>query len=335
MVDGHCKSVAAAVTAWKTKWRTPAAPFFADLLKGGYPSTVVYPFGGGDLLAALAVYPNATDYTTLSLEGMGDPRPITKLTAPKPLAAALAKLGTLFDMNLSWAWNTTIQLSIDSSDTKDTLPGILSLTLVALDANGYEPIAARFFKLGPDGKIIYLTQADVDAWDAAKHDASRKATNSVQRGDLIDIEIYFRSKGDPKAPVKVFRHIAADLSDDALAKDRSALAYLETKHDIAAITKAASYLLWKPSFGNIRDYLLQHMKLMVSDDTGIPPRYAHEKNFTEEVFGSYLGAHFDFANHDVAKEMVKLWSDSPSRPLPFRFGYYDNRGHSHLLFVHK
>ncbi|HEV7559133.1 MAG TPA: hypothetical protein VGO00_26850, partial [Kofleriaceae bacterium] len=237
VVEAHCKSVATAVAAWKTKWRTPAAPFFVELLKSGYPSSVVYPFGGGDLLTALAVYPNATDYTTLSLEGMGDPRPITGLVAPKPLAAALAKLGTLFDMNLSWAWNTTIQLSIDSSETTHALPGILALTLVALDANGYEPIAARFFKLAPDGKIVYLAQADVDAWDTGKHDASRKATNSVQRGELTDIEIYFRAKSDAKAPVKVFRHIAADLSDDALAKDRSALAYLETKHDIAAITK--------------------------------------------------------------------------------------------------
>jgi hypothetical protein len=266
---------------------------------------------------------------------MGDPRPVMKLTAAKPLAAALAKLNELFDMNLSWAWNTTIQLSIDSSDTKGSLPGILSLTLVALDANGYEPIAARYFKLGPDGRIHYVTQADLDASDAAHPDASRKPTNSVQTGALTNIEIWFRTKGDPKSPVKVFRHIAADLSDDALARDGSALAYLETKHDIAAMTKAASYLLWKPSFGKIRSFLLQHMVLMVSDDTGIPPRYAHQTGFTEEVFGSYQGAHFDFANRDVAKEMVKLWSDGKPRPLPFRFGYYDNRGHPHLLFEHK
>ncbi len=35
------------------------------------PEAVVYPFGGGDLLSALAAYPDAAEYTTLSLELAG------------------------------------------------------------------------------------------------------------------------------------------------------------------------------------------------------------------------------------------------------------------------
>jgi len=136
-IDLHCKEMAEVYKSYRKAWADQAEKFIADLRPKDIPKTVVYPFGGGDLTSALAVYPDATEYTTLSLEGMGDPRPVTKLTAAKPLAAALAKLNELFQMNLSWAWNTTIQLSIDSSDTTGGLPGILSLTLVALDANGY------------------------------------------------------------------------------------------------------------------------------------------------------------------------------------------------------
>jgi hypothetical protein len=335
VVATHCRALATAVKSWKTNWRDKAAPFFAELLAKGYPKTVVYPFGGGDLTSALAVYPDATEYTTLSLEGMGDPRPLGELAGKRTLGAQLDKTRTPIAMNLGWAWNTTSQLSIDSSETGAGLPGILTMTLVALDANGYEPLEARYFKLERDGAITYLTQADVDAYDNEAKTRKHKADNAVQRGAFNDIEIVFRKKGEPSAPKKTFRHITADLSDAGLAADPSAIAYLERTKDIAAMTKAASYLLWKPTFGKIRDYLLAHMKVMISDDTGIPPRYAHPAGFKQETWGTYTGTFFDWAKGDVANEMVKLWSADPPRALAFRFGYYDNHRHAHVLYTHK
>src|SRR5262245_57395636 len=55
VVARHCGALATAVKSWKANWRDKAAPFFAELLAKGYPKTVVYPFGGGDLTSALAV----------------------------------------------------------------------------------------------------------------------------------------------------------------------------------------------------------------------------------------------------------------------------------------
>jgi hypothetical protein len=162
-----------------------------------------------------------------------------------------------------------------------------------------------------------------------------KQTNAVQEGAFDDIEIVFRARGDAGAPKKVFRHITADLSDAALARDRAALAYIEARASIASLTKAASYLLWKPEFGKLRDALLARATAMISDDTGVPPRYAKPAGFTQEVWGSYAGPHFSFANKDVAKELVALWSAAPARALPFRFGYYDRRGRAVLMYTHK
>lgn len=327
IVAAHCKQVRAAIATWQANWHAKAAPFFAALHHNKYPASVVYPFGGGDLVTALAIYPDATDYTTVSLEGIGDPRAARALTdAPKQLAVALDKLRPTVTMSLGWAWNTTDQLSIESSDTRAGLPNILALTLIALVAHGYEPLEARYFTVDAKGTLVYLT-----ADPPAEPTAERKATNAVQQGPFNDIEIVFRKQGDPNAPKKVFRHLAADLFDTG---DTSALAYLATKGDVAAVTKAASYLLWKDSFSKIRDYLLANMQLMVSDDTGIPPRFAKPAGFTQDVWGQYTGSFFGFANQDVAKEMVALWRGS-ARSLPFRFGYYDNKRHPHLLFTHK
>lgn len=340
-VTAHCKELGGIISSWRKNWRDKASPFFEKLLANGYPTTVVYPFGGGDLSTVLTVYPNATEYTTLSLEGMGDPRPITPLAEPKhaaQLKPRLDKLRRVMAANLGWAWNTTIQLSIDSSESGSTLPGILSIALAALDANGYEPLAVRYFKLGNEGDVQYITQADVDAFDAARPKTGRvrhKVTHSVQQGLFNNVEIVFRKKGDAAAPKKTFRHITGDLSDAGLAQNPAPLAHLAKKTDIAAMTKAASYLLWKMEFSKIRNYLLGNMKVMLSDDTGVPPRYAKPAGFTQEVWGSYGGTFFAWARGDVERELIAYWKDQPKRKMPFRFGYYDRRRTPVLLYTRK
>jgi hypothetical protein len=212
----------------------------------------------------------------------------------------------------------------------------LTIVLVALDAHGYEPIEARYFQLGADGNPSYVTQEMVDRWDAehAKAQPKRKQTHALQEGLFNNIEIVFRKKGEPKAPKKTFRHIAADLSDAGLTTDGAALAYLGKRSELAAITKAASYLLWKPEFDKLRSLLLAKMKVMISDDTGIPPRYAKPAGFKQQVFGAYTGAFFKWARGDVEKEMIELWKGSPDK-LPFRFGYYDGKRTPHLLVTRR
>jgi hypothetical protein len=241
------------------------------------------------------------------------------------------------------AWNTTIQLSANSNAVgKDVLPGVLVMTLVALQAHGYEPVSARYFRVNPDGSLAYLSDADVAAADAHPDanaaERARKARdeNVVQVGPFNDIEITFRKRGDANAPVKTFRHLAADLSDKGLARDPGPLKYLEGKGLISAMTKAASYLLWLRYFETIRNYLLAHMNMMVTDDTGIPPRYARPAGFTQETWGEFEGAYFGNGGQaEMQREMRELWKTNPKRKLGFRFGYPDNAKHTHLLFTYK
>lgn len=336
VVAAHCAELGKAVALWRKNWFTKASPWLGKLLEKGYPKTVVYPFGGGDVVTMLAVYPDATDYTSLSLEGIGDPRPLAKLDRAK-LEAGLGKLRKMLAANLNWAWNTTIQLSIDSSESGAGIPGILTIALVALDAHGYEPISARYFELSADGSLKYLTDEAVDAFDKAqpKTQPKRKQTHALQQGVFNNIEIVFRKKGDTAAPTKTFRHIAADLSDAGLAADGAALAYLKAKPELAAMTKAASYLLWKPEFDKLRSLLLAKMRVMVSDDTGIPPRYAKPAGFTQTMYGTYSGAFFAWARGEVEKEMIEAWKNPAEKTLPFRFGYYDNRRTPHLMITKK
>ncbi len=113
-VAAHCKAVGSAVATWKARFKDKAAPFFAREV-GTAPTSVVYPFGGGDLVTALVVYPDACEYTTLSLEGMGDPR-VPLASARGALSGQLSQLRDTLAVTFGWAWNTTYQLSNASND---------------------------------------------------------------------------------------------------------------------------------------------------------------------------------------------------------------------------
>ena len=58
-VDSHCKEMQEVYKSYKHAWADAAQRFIAELRPKDLTHTVVYPFGGGDLSSALAVYPDA------------------------------------------------------------------------------------------------------------------------------------------------------------------------------------------------------------------------------------------------------------------------------------
>ncbi|MEO8706578.1 MAG: hypothetical protein ABI867_41520, partial [Kofleriaceae bacterium] len=216
---------------------------------------------------------------------------------------------------------------------KGAIPGQLSFHLTGMAANGYEPVALKFFKLGEDGKVVYLTQADIDALAATK---AKKVKGSWVDTDWSEaynhMELTMRKAGDPKAPLVVHRHIAWNLNNKGFAGtplDK----YLQTKGKVAAMTKAASYLIWVDGFSKIRDYLLANMVWMASDATGIENRWATKAGFEQVTYGRFTGAFLEEASPSVSGTMVKLWASQPFRKLPFRYGYPDSAGNIHLMIT--
>ena len=77
------RTTASSSRRWKTGggsvWLTRGPALLSQVVPRDLPPTVVYPFGGGDLLTALVMFPKATEITTLSLEPAGDPRTVDAL----------------------------------------------------------------------------------------------------------------------------------------------------------------------------------------------------------------------------------------------------------------
>ena len=329
-VDAHCALFRPALDAYRRYVET-AGPFLTGLQPKDLPTTVVYPFGGGDLLSALTTFPNLSEVTTLSLEHAGDPRRAAASDADS-LADSLRRFRNDINGLLTMSDSTTENMmDLQRGD----VPGQLAFFLVALAIHDQEPVGLRYFRLEPDGEIHYLDEheiADIED-DLAKRLNQRWKSPDFSIA-FSNVELTFRPKNQPNAPLRVHRHIAANLMDGPLSMDSSVIAYLEKRGHVTAMTKAASYTLWNPNFSRVRTYLLENMSFMLSDSTGIPPQYIPAAHFVQETYGTFAGPFLDANSHD-ADDFRQLWTSQPMRPLPFRYGYLDAERRPHLIVTRR
>ncbi|HEY4238520.1 MAG TPA: hypothetical protein VGM88_01850 [Kofleriaceae bacterium] len=321
IVEHHCAALRKSQDAYRSDWLAKANPFFAATVPKTVPKTVVYPFAGGDLSTALTVYPDADEITTLSLEPAGDPLDLARLSEPelkRALVTVETELGSLYRANFS------VTMNMIPAMRGGSLPTQLIFSLSALSLHGYELTAMRYFKLSPDGDILYLSDADVAA-------AEKITDANVRNRQFANVELRFHKTGSTHE--QIYRHILANLDDKHLKKDPAALRHLEKKGHVAGMTKAASYLLTFDDFSWMRKYIIDHVDWMVSDSTGLPPAYGTPAGFTYETHGAFLTSNMA-AGGPIAPTYRKMFADQPSRPLDFRFGYPDGTHHSgHLIIM--
>ena len=329
IVEKHCKTVQAAVEQYKQRWLSIAMPFLAKVVPTGLPAHVVYPYAGGDLVTALAVYPEATEFTTISLESAGDPRGIDTLAGAELEKSLNVNAHNIVRL-LRAAFSATTELAAGESSE---LPGQLILAISGLVVHGYEPVSLRYFSIQPDGSLHYVTAEEIAAYDKGKKKLGKKAERELRLSLFSNAELGFRKLGAPDAPVKIYRHIAANLYDDKFPEDAPLMKFLESRGKVAAMTKAASHLLWYPKSSHMRNYLLGHMVWMISDATGIPHADADKAGFEQVTYGTYAGAYFGHRSPGVERDFVKLWKQNPQQELPFRFGYFDKKYKSHMLIT--
>ncbi len=350
-VDKHCKAINERLDAFRAQYFEKAREWFDANVPDTAPKTVVYPFGGGDLISALVAFPDATEITTVSLELGGDPRRLRSLDA-KALATSLSGLRAEIGGLIAVGSNTTENLS---EGQHNELPAQVSSFLLGLVAGGYEPVSMRYFKLDDAGNVVYLEKADIDAQDAAdaaKIKKTKKArAKAVEEGNVNEngkakhdwqspnfslafsnVEIQYRKIGE--TTVRVHRHIGWNLGDAWLKTHPQLIRHLEKKGDVTMLVKGASYLLWRPHFSKARDYILDHLAWMLSDSTGVPPAFAKSAGMIQETHGAYSGAFLEDVQgtkHDEA--FIELWKKQKKRRLPFRFGYVDMNKQPHVVIT--
>lgn len=330
-VEKHCAEMAKRYKRYTEKYVTPASAFFAEQRPAALPKVVVYPFGGGDLGSALVTFPDATEITTISLEHAGDPTRLTELTK-SGLKASLGEYRAAVHGLLTNNDSTSENMR---KLERGGIPGQLSFHLTGAAAVGYAPIALRFFTLDDQGAIHYFTDEEIAK--LAPVVAKRKKNSWVDTDfstAFTHMELTLKKVGDDAAPPITHRHFAANLANNGF-RGSALEKHLAAKGQVAAMTKAASYLLWSENFAGIRDYLIGNLVWMASDATGLPTRYAKKAGLTQTTYGRFAGAFLSDAPAAVNETMVKLWADQPRRKLAFRYGYPDSERNVHLMITQR
>jgi hypothetical protein len=316
----HCKTIKKMQQDYKASWQTEATAFFGGKVPKNIPKTVVYPFAGGDLASALAVFPDADEITTIALEPAGDPRALAKIKEAN-LKAALTPVSKGLDLLYRRNYSHTMDM-IDFMRGAQ-MPTQLIFSLSALSMYGYELVSMKYFTLADDGTIKYLSKADLDKADQIKDIGKRN-------GELANVEIKFRKAGTKRD--QTYRHIVANLDDQHLKKTPAALTHLQKKGHVAAMTKAASFLLMFDTFKTMRQYIIDNVDWMVSDATGLSPKYGKPLGFEYETHGT-----FERSEMDAGAPFSPVWAAEfkaqPARPLKFRFGYPDHKFRNHLIIM--
>src|SRR5205085_7574169 len=122
VVEAHCKWMLPRMEKYRKAYGGEARAFIGKIRPTDIPKTVVYPFGGGDLLSALTTYPDATEITTISLEHAGDPRRIRGLDKER-LKPSLTEMRSMGGGLL--VWNDSKSVTLSKAQRSD-LPGQLS-----------------------------------------------------------------------------------------------------------------------------------------------------------------------------------------------------------------
>ena len=339
LVEKHCVEIKKTQADYTKSWVDVAKPFFAEKVPKDIPKKVVYPFAGGDLSTALTVFPDADEITTLSLEPAGDPRTLEALNKPAPAkptkakAAPPAKTGNLakalatvrFELDFLYRVNFSNTMNMIDAMRGGQLPTQLIFGLSALKVHGYEVVALRYFKLDNEGAIHYLTEADVK-----KAPAIGPGSPDLRNRVFANAEVHFRKPG---GRTQIYRHLQVNLDDEHMKKDPRVLRHLEAKGPISGMTKAAAYLLSWDKFATIRGYLIKNVVWMVSDATGIPPKYG-KATFEYETYGQFLGPHMN-AGNQISKNWQEEFAAQKKRDLAFRFGYPDKKRGNTLAIVRR
>ena len=327
----HCALVTKHQNEYSEGWLKRARTFFDEKVPRDVPKRVVYPFAGGDLSTALTVYPDADEITTLSLEPAGDPRTIFTLRGGE-LDGALAKVE--YELKFLYKVNFSNTMNMIDAMRGGALPTQLIFGLSALKLHGYELVGLRYFRLEDSGAIHYLDDEDL------KRAPDPKKPGLAERRNMMfaNAEVQFRK---PDGRAQVWRHIRANLGNETspgigpgLKADPRVVKHLETKGSIAAMTKAASYLLSWDSFSIMRDYLLANVVWMVSDATGVAPKWGKRAGFEYETYGTFTGPHIE-AGTGISSNWKAEFEAQSRRELAFRFGYYDKNLRNHLVIMKK
>ncbi|MDA8021036.1 MAG: hypothetical protein MPN21_26660 [Thermoanaerobaculia bacterium] len=259
-------------------------------------ATLLYPFGGPDLVTALSFFPDARSYLLVGLEAPGR-LPLPEKFSGTALADDLAKLRGAFGSMAQSGY--FVRTQIDRGVTDGAFDGVLPILLICLVRGDQVPVAVEYVSFDRDTQELRSLPSEQTKASA--------------------VRVLFRSRSGEQGATRSVYYFAQDLSNRGLHADDPFAELLRRQESLNVYMKAAEYLLHTSDFLQFRKILLSESQLILQDDSGVPIRHFTSNRWQLRFYGSYtdvLAAYKPFYQEDLAAAFAKQ-----TTPLPFRIGY--------------
>jgi hypothetical protein len=261
-------------------------------------ATVLYPFAGPDLVTVRRFYPGASRYVLVALQEGGPPPDLSVLDLGV-LDATLDLYERVFDAFSRRGFFLTMHLGAGYRSPGGAR-GICGVLLAFAEREGLQVIAVEPVRIRGDGAL-------------ERHPGLREVPETWS-----SLRLHLRRREDG-ARVLV-DYLQVDLSDAALARERGALALLESLARGPVVVKAASHLLQQRGFSTLRGLILERTQQLVQDETGVAYGLL-EQGFEVRLFGSFQGVNGLFDGRPQRRLREAYATRTDIEPLPFGIGY--------------
>ncbi|MEO7167999.1 MAG: hypothetical protein ABI016_13330 [Chthoniobacterales bacterium] len=258
---------------------------------------VYYLFSGPDFLYANQFFPNAGTYILAGTEPIGPLPDVLRFAGPS-LDPVLRNLQTSLNSVLRFSFFITKDMKTDLQ--RQELNGTLPVFYVFLARAGKTITDITFVTLDQSGQPHTTTP------------------NDKSKGSTPGVRVTFTSATG--GPSQTLFYFTTDLSNEGIRGQPGFLKFCAAHGVGGSLLKSASYLMFENGFSTVREFLLNHSKAIVQDDSGIPIAAFDAGKWLLRFFGSYAGP-IDLFKQYYQPELQGLYQQSNPAPLQFGIGY--------------
>ncbi len=275
-------------------------------------ATVFYPFSGPDFVNMYTLFPRAKTYLMVALEPVGEMPDFSALDENHFFAQMEHSLYDLLQLN--FFITDKLNNSLGAADLK----GIIPVLLFFLAKEKTQVIDVRYWVMKPDGTI---------------QESPATGPRVLDRGDLAAVRMDFHRVGSEE--VQTLYYFRLNLRNNYLQRNEKFVSFLKGFGPLTTFAKAASYLMHKPGYSDIRQFILNQSLYVLEGDSAIPVKYFDRTAWTLRFFGAYTGPIARFKNFQQ-KDLAAIYKRGTEvLPLPFGIDYCHRVNTSNLLFASK
>ena len=289
--------------------------------------TVFYPFSGPDFANVNAFFPRARTYVLVALEPLGEIPKFSAMNDGQFKSYFQSMKNSLRDiLNINYFISAHMDAEIERTEIK----GVLSVLLFMLAQSSAQVLDVRYLTMGLDGRV-----REFPALGTTAREFPALGTTELDLNYIHGIRISFDAADLKEKEPQTLYYFRVNLYNQAFDRNRHFLSFLRGLGPFTTFMKSASYVMFKDNVSTARQFMLDHSRYIVQEDSGIPLKYFEPSLWSLRFYGRYVKPISAF-RQDYQEDLASIYkADKKIKPLPFGFGYYFNPGEANLMFAER